>query len=64
MYCSGGGQAGLVVLRAPADVQITRLLREAGKVLEITMLDHVIIGNIADDPQGKGFYSFREAGLI
>jgi DNA repair protein RadC len=40
------------------------LLREAGKVLEITMLDHVIIGNIADDPQGKGFYSFREAGLI
>jgi DNA repair protein RadC len=47
-----------------ADVQITRLLREASQTLEIQLLDHVIIGNPIDDPLGRGYYSFREAGLI
>ena len=47
-----------------ADVQITRLLREASKTLEIPLLDHVIIGNAVDDPLNRGYYSFREAGLI
>ena len=47
-----------------ADVQITHLLREASKTIEISMLDHVIIGTKEDDPIGMGFYSFRNAGLI
>ncbi len=47
-----------------ADLQITRLLREASKTVEIDLLDHVIIGTPEDDPTGKGFYSFRNAGLL
>ncbi len=39
------------------DRQITRQLVEAGKVLDIPVLDHVIIG-------ADGFFSFREEGLI
>ena len=39
-----------------ADIQVTRMLREAAKVLSIDLLDHVIIG---DD-----YYSFNEAGLL
>lgn len=47
-----------------ADLQITNLLRDAGKTLEIQLLDHVIIGTVEDDPKSRGFYSFREAGLL
>lgn len=47
-----------------ADVQITQLLREAAKTVEITLLDHVIVGRPSADPLGKGWYSFREAGLL
>ena len=47
-----------------ADAQITRQLREAGKALDVDFLDHVIIGSANVDPTGRGFFSFREAGLI
>lgn len=47
-----------------ADIQITRQLREASKTVDIPILDHVIMGNRDDDPNRKGFYSFREAGLV
>lgn len=47
-----------------ADLQITNLLREASKTVEIALLDHVIIGTKQDDPKGAGFYSFREAGIL
>lgn len=47
-----------------ADVQITRQLREAGKILDIALQDHVIIGRPGADPMGRGYYSFREAGII
>ena len=47
-----------------ADVEVTRLLRDAGRQLEIPMVDHVIIGTRLDDPLGVGFYSFRQAGLV
>ncbi len=39
------------------DEQITRRLVEAGKLLDIPVLDHVIIGR-------ERFFSFREEGLI
>lgn len=47
-----------------ADLQITRQLRDAAKAVEICLLDHVIVGRPGADPAGRGYYSFREAGLI
>jgi DNA repair protein RadC len=47
-----------------ADLHVTRKLREAAKILEIELLDHVIVGDPKGDPQGRGVYSFREAGLL
>ena len=47
-----------------ADLQITRQLREAAKAVDIELLDHVILGRPSADPTGRGYYSFREAGLI
>ena len=47
-----------------ADIQITRVLREAAKIIDIDLLDHVIVGDAKADPQKVGHYSFREAGLL
>lgn len=47
-----------------ADVQVTRQLRDAAKAVDIDLLDHVIVGRAAADPLGRGFYSFREAGVL
>jgi len=47
-----------------ADAQITRLLREASKTMEIPLVDHVVIGHKEADPLGVGYFSFRDAGLI
>ncbi|MFA6961984.1 MAG: DNA repair protein RadC [Opitutaceae bacterium] len=47
-----------------ADIRMTRQLREASQAVDITLLDHVILGQPLGDPTGRGFYSFRETGLI
>lgn len=47
-----------------ADTHITRLLREASKTVEIDMLDHLIVGRPSADPTGRGWFSFRDAGLL
>jgi DNA repair protein RadC len=47
-----------------ADVQVTRLLREAAQTVDIPLVDHVIVGQAASDPAGRGYYSFREAGMV
>jgi len=47
-----------------ADVQVTRQLRDAAKVVCIDLLDHVIVGKSSADPAGNGFYSFRSAGVL
>ena len=47
-----------------ADVQLTQLLRKASETVDIPLLDHVVIGTMDDDPLAKGYYSFREAGLL
>ena len=47
-----------------ADVQVTRQLRDAAKAVDIDLLDHVIVGRAGADPQGRGYYSFREAGVL
>jgi DNA repair protein RadC len=46
------------------DVALTRLLRDAAKTIEIGFQDHVIVGRASADPQGKGFFSFWQAGLL
>jgi DNA repair protein RadC len=47
-----------------ADIQLTRQLREAAAAVDIPLLDHVIIGRRGADPLGRGYYSFRDAGLL
>lgn len=46
------------------DLHVTRLLREGAKAVQIELLDHVIVGDFNSDPMKKGFYSFREYGLL
>ena len=47
------------------DIRITRQLVEAGKVLSIKVLDHVVIGRPdVNTPGCPGFVSLREAGLL
>jgi DNA repair protein RadC len=50
-HTSGGLQP------SEADLNIHRQLTEAGKILGIQVLDHVIVTR-------KGYYSFQEAGLL
>lgn len=47
-----------------ADIRATRQLREAAKVVQLDLLDHVVIGQSEHDPNGTGYYSFAEAGLL
>jgi len=47
-----------------ADLQVTRQLREAAKIIGIELSDHVIVGERTRDPQGTGYYSFNDAGLL
>jgi DNA repair protein RadC len=47
-----------------ADLHLTRQLREAAKAVDIDLIDHVIIGRTGADPLGRGFYSFRESGIL
>ena len=45
-----------------ADHRLTRRLSEAAQLLQITLLDHVIIGSPSKDK--PSFYSFKEAGIL
>ncbi len=47
-----------------ADLQMTRQLKDAAKIIGIDFLDHVIVGTVEDDPNKVGHYSFRDAGLL
>jgi DNA repair protein RadC len=49
---------------SPADRAVTKQMAEAGRVMGIECLDHVICGKESADPAGKGWFSFGEAGLI
>jgi DNA repair protein RadC len=46
------------------DLQVTRQLREAAKAVDIELLDHVIVGRAGADPLQRGYFSFREAGIL
>lgn len=45
------------LMPSQADVVVTKKIVEAGRLLDITVLDHLIIG-------GVGYYSFADEGLI
>ena len=47
-----------------ADIQVTRRLREAAQAIDIELTDHVVVGEKTADPTNRGYYSFREAGLL
>lgn len=49
---------------SPGDITVTRQLREAARVVDVQLLDHVIVGDCARDPGGRGYFSFREAGML
>lgn len=65
------GAAGIILVHnhpsgdpAPSaeDMRITRQLVEAGKIIGIRVLDHVVIGRERTDR--PGFFSLRESGLV
>lgn len=39
------------------DMKITRQLKEAGELIGIPLLDHIIVG-------GDNFYSFKKQGML
>ncbi len=45
------------ILPSAADLQLTKNIAEGGKILEISVLDHIIVTQ-------HGFYSFADEGLI
>ena len=45
------------------DLRITRQLIEAGKIIDIKVVDHVVVGRGADG-NSKPFLSMRESGLV
>ena len=63
IICAHNHPSGDPAPSAP-DMHVTRQLREAAKAIDIELLDHVIVGRIAADPAGKGYFSFREAGML
>lgn len=40
-----------------ADIELTRKIREAGKLVDVLLLDHLIIGD-------KNYYSFADEGML
>ncbi len=46
-----------------ADLAVTRRMKQAGELLQIEMLDHVILG-APREGDGKCFFSFKSEGLL
>lgn len=63
VVCAHNHPSGDPAPSAP-DLHVTRLLREAAKAVDIELLDHVILGQVGNDPAGRGYFSFRQAGLL
>lgn len=63
VVCAHNHPSGDPAPSAP-DMQVTRQLREAAKAVDIDLIDHVILGRAGADPVGRGYFSFREAGIL
>ena len=61
--CAHNHPSGDPAPSAP-DMHVTRLIREAARTIDIDFIDHVIIGRPDADPLAKGYFSFREAGIL
>src|SRR5476651_1034216 len=48
---------------SPADVAVTRRMKQAGEVLQIDLLDHVILGAPRAGVE-KNYFSFKNEGLL
>jgi DNA repair protein RadC len=46
------------------DSMTTKYLIDAGRLLGIKLMDHVVIGHAAKDPNGLGYFSFHDNGLM
>lgn len=46
-----------------ADIRITRALREASRVMDISLIDHVIIG-VPSAAFPESWFSFKAAGYL
>jgi hypothetical protein len=44
-----------------ADLRLTRRIKEASRILELHLIDHVIIGSPA--PGRSSYFSFKEGGV-
>ena len=49
---------------SPMDESLTKTLVNAGELLDIAVLDHIILGRTDADPGGLGFFSFKRAGKL
>ena len=47
-----------VVMPSEADIRVTNTIKEAAKLLDIMVHDHIVIG------ENNRFFSFREQGII
>ena len=63
VICAHNHPSGDPAPSAP-DLQVTRQLRDSARTVDIELLDHVIVGRAASDPTGRGYYSFRESGVL
>jgi DNA repair protein RadC len=63
IICAHNHPSGDPAPSAP-DMQVTRMLREASKAVDIELIDHVILGRRECDPANLGYFSFRSAGLL
>jgi DNA repair protein RadC len=61
--CAVHNHPGGSVEPSAADVNITRVLRDASRAIDIELVDHVIV-TANRSPDSKNYYSFREAGLL
>jgi DNA repair protein RadC len=43
---------------------VTKKIAEASKTVDLEMHDHIILGEPEHCPQGIGYYSFSDSGLL
>ena len=46
-----------------ADLRVTKQMKDAGQILQIELLDHVVLGAPSAKNE-KGYFSFKDAGLL
>ena len=46
-----------------ADIRITDRLIQTGKIVDISVMDHIIIGRTEDGENGRSHFSMREEGI-